>query len=71
MDRQVRHSSTEHFARRLDTQTGLIESICLGCYCTVYRSEDIVTIERQESQHDCPMAHGPESSRAENLHNPD
>ncbi len=55
MDRHVRHSKTDNFARRLDTKTGLIESICLGCFCTVYRSEDIVTVERQEAQHDCPM----------------
>jgi hypothetical protein len=55
MDRHVLHSKTDHFARRLDTQNEMLESICLACFCTVHRSREMDSILMNGKQHDCPM----------------
>ena len=54
MDHYSVHSKTEDFLRRLDSKGGELESICLHCFETVARSDDLSYLESQERQHLCP-----------------
>ena len=57
MDRFAVHSHTNEFLRRLEKASNQIESICLRCYATIDRSEDLAHVISQEGQHDCPVKH--------------
>ena len=53
MERYSIHSKTEDFLRRKRLEGDQIESICLHCFATVARSEDVSYLESQERQHIC------------------
>lgn len=56
MDRQPRfekQQKDEHFARRIDHYTGLIDSICLHCFATVCSAPDTNINVRAEQRHHC------------------
>ena len=56
MDRQSRfekYNQDEHFARRIDHDTGLIDSICLHCFATVCSASDTAINARAERAHPC------------------
>lgn len=56
MDRQPRFEKQqegEHFARRIDHYTGLIDSICLHCFATVCSASDTGINARSEQHHRC------------------
>jgi hypothetical protein len=54
MDRFAVHSHTDDFLRRIEKANDQIESICLRCFATVARSENLAQVVSQENQHDCP-----------------
>jgi hypothetical protein len=54
MDRFTVHSHTEDFLRRIEKANDQIESLCLRCFATVARSEDLSHVISGENQHDCP-----------------
>ena len=56
MDRQTRFekfNQDEHFVRRIDHDTGLIDSICLHCFATVCSASDTAINARSEVIHAC------------------
>ena len=60
MDRQSRfekYNQDEHFVRRIDHETGLIDSICLHCFATVCSASDTAINARSESAHPCVLKH--------------
>jgi hypothetical protein len=56
MDRQTRYekyNQDEHFLRRIDHDTGLIDSICLHCFATVCSTSDTAINALTENAHGC------------------
>jgi hypothetical protein len=48
------HSTTADFVRRTVANSKEIESVCLRCFATVARSQELSHITAEENQHDCP-----------------
>jgi hypothetical protein len=68
MNRQPRyekHTQDDHFVRRIDHETGLIDSICLHCFATVCSASDTAINARSEAAHACVPKQRAAANRAQ------
>ena len=60
-------SQDEEFARRINHETGRIESVCLYCFATVAATSDSTVNALREKTHVCPQKEISQQGRKESV----